>query len=234
MTEQSDVEVGGAGGTPNPSVSQTPVADADALSKLVKSAVDDALKPIKGEISGIYSRQDKDRNAFSEFMAEFKKQKAKGLDDDAAETAANSVLEKQKKEQKRDELLELVAKKLGLDSPSPVGNGNGGTVDMAKVVSDYGLKADDPDVIAAFGNRSFTDEKDARLATLEFAYKKATKPQPSDADKATSISAPLSTQLSVTDVNERIAKLNSYYKAPTKYAKEIAQLEKELDAHLPK
>lgn len=233
MTPQPNVEDVDAGGTPTPPAAQASVADAETLSKLVRSAVDDALKPIKGDISGLYSRQDKDRNAFSDFMAEFKKQKATGLDDDAAETAANSAIEKRTKEQKRDALLEAVAKKLGLDSPDPVGNGQGKAVDVAKVISEYGLKNDDPDVIAAFTNRQFADEKDARLAVLDLAYKKATKPQPSDADGASPPSAQVP-KMDVSKVDEKAARLNLLYKAPTKNAKEIEQLEKELEPYLPK
>lgn len=233
MTQETNVEETGAGGTPKPPASETSVADAETLSKLVRSAVDEALKPIKGDISGLYSRQDKDRNAFSEFMAEFKKQKAKGLDDDAAESAANSVLDKQKKEQKRDELLELVAKKLGLDSSQPVGNGNGGAVDVAKVASEYGLKADDPEFVAAFSNRKYDNDKDARLDLVTFAYKQATKPQPSDADAASPPSGAPKKAMTQSEIDTKAATLTALYKSPTKNAKQIAILEKELEPYLP-
>lgn len=233
MTEKSDVEVEGAGGTPTPPVSPKTVDDAETLSKLVRSVVEDAIKPIKAEIGGIYSRQDKDRNQFSEFMAEFKKHKRDGLNDEEAERAANVSLEEKTKEARKDALIEAMARKLGLDSPPPVGNGKGEAVDVAKVLSETGLDQTDPEVIATFAGKSFTDPRDAKLIAMELRLRKVTKPEPSEADKATTSGMPGGTKMSQDQINQKIATLNAYYKSPTKNAKQIADLEKELDPYLP-
>ncbi|MFA6270964.1 MAG: hypothetical protein WC657_07200 [Candidatus Paceibacterota bacterium] len=185
MTEQSDVEVGGAGEKPTSPVSPKTVDDAETLSKLVRSVVEEAIKPIKGEISGIYSRQDKDRNVYSEFMAEYKKHKRDGLNDEDAERAANVSLEVKAKETRKDALIEAMARKLGLDSPTPVGNGQSGAVDVAQVILETGLEQTDPDVIAAFAGKSFSDPRDAKLIAMDLRLRKVTKPEPSDADRAT-------------------------------------------------
>lgn len=152
------------------------------LSELVRTAVEEVLKPIKGEISGLYSRQDKDRNQFREFMDEFRKQKKKGLDDGEAEIAANEVLSAKAAEQKaRDDEIawrKAVSEKLNLSSPQPVGNGQPGAVDVAKVISDVGLDSSDSDAIA-LAARQYPNEEARELALRRYAMSKKT-PTPAD------------------------------------------------------
>ena len=152
MTEETNVENVGAEGNANPPVSAGAVADASQLSELVKQAIAAELKPIKGEISGLYSRQDKDRSVLGEFMDEFKKQKAKGLSDGEAEAAAQTTLKSREKEAERDALFAKLAEKL-LNEPSTQATGSSasGTFDVAQAVEDLQVRqldANDPDFIA--------------------------------------------------------------------------------------
>ena len=72
MPENTDVDTTGAGGDTNPPVSKVSVnGDEERLSRIVKSAIAEELKPIKGDIGGLYSRTDKQQNAFSDFLKEY-------------------------------------------------------------------------------------------------------------------------------------------------------------------
>lgn len=237
MTDQSDVDVAGGGSTPKETPSTKPVEDAETLSRLVegvvKNVLSEELKPIKGEISGLYSRQDKDRNAFSEFMAEYKKQKAKGLNDEAAEIAANNALDERKKATRRDQLIEAVAKKLGLDSEQPVGNGEQEAVSVAEVVKLAGLDPSDPEVIAAFAGKNITSNLDAAILAGRVAASKASKPQPTEADKASPQTPSPKRDATPADISAKVDRLNLLYKSPTRNAAEIKKLEEEVEPYLP-
>jgi hypothetical protein len=147
-----DQNPNGAGGVTNPSVSQgegKSVADAGNLSKLVRDAIAEELKPIKGEIGGLYSRQDKDRNAMREFMGEVKKQQANGLSENDAIDAAESTLKERAETQAEKKMLkDIHAKLFGEPSANPAGNGSNGVGDSAKVVSELKLDGNSAEVIS--------------------------------------------------------------------------------------
>lgn len=184
MTEETNVGQAGAEGTSKPPVSPAPVADADSIVKLVEE-----VRSIKKEIGGIYSRQDKDRNAFGEFMAEFKKQKGKGLSDDDAETAANSALKEREEREQERQWRQAVSEKLGLAGPKSGDNAQKPVVDIAKVIAELELPADHPEVALLKARQFDNDEKAYAAAAKVLAGMKA-KPTPSDADRAATPAPP--------------------------------------------
>lgn len=179
MTENPNVESQGAGGNQPPASGEAVAGkpDLSELVKVVRDVVSEELKPVKGEISGIYSRQDKDRNAFREFMDEYRKQKATGLSDVEAQNAAEQTLNaKAENAEEKRMLKEVYAKVIGSSSPQAAGNGVSGAVDLAKAVAKYDLSESDPDVIEASRGKS-GDALDASLANL--ALKRAKQNPPS-------------------------------------------------------
>jgi len=182
MTDNPNVETDGAGTEANVPASPEAVAgDANQLSELVKRVLADELKPIKGEISGLYSRQDKDRNQFREFMDEFKKQKASGLSDAEAEQAAQTALTEREKQSKRDQLIDKLAEKfLNESSTQTPGTGVSVSGELAQVIRDNQLDANDPavtEIIAAHGGNVVK----AAVALGKLAQVKASKPSASPA-----------------------------------------------------
>ncbi len=180
-TPNVDPQAGsGAGGTTTPPASTqagAPVAgQAAELSKLVRDVLAEELKPIKGEISGLYSRQDKDRNAFSEFMAEFKKQKAKGLSDEDAESAAQGNLAEREKQTRRDQVFDKLAEMyLGPSSPTAAGTGATGTAETARVIEKAGLDANSAEVIELIKQHG-SNSVDFALGIGELKARQANKP----------------------------------------------------------
>ena len=144
-------EGNGAGGEATSSASAPtgkPVeGTAEELSKLVKSVIAEELKPIKGEISGLYSRQDKDRNQLREFMDEFKKVKAEGKTDEEAEVIAQRNIAEREKQSKRDQVIDALAERfLGTPSTPSAGNGASGAVNPAQeIAKKYNLDMNDKD-----------------------------------------------------------------------------------------
>jgi hypothetical protein len=86
----------------------------------------------------------------------------------------------------RQSVRELVQHLRGSNS---LPNGNG-AVDVAKVIAETGLSAQDPEVIAAFAGKNFSNPLEAQVAAWKLAAQKATKPQPSDADAPSAPSKP--------------------------------------------
>jgi len=198
MTDNTNVDPAGAGGVANPPASPEPVdGNAELLSKLVE-AIDERLKPIKGEIGGLYSRQDKDRNAFREFMDEYNKQKGKGLSDNDAYTAAEGALGEREKAAKKDKMLEEIYQKfVGPSSTPSPGTGQGGAVDAAKVVADYGLDPKDPN-LAIVVNGHYPNQEAAELAVARYIKAQRQAPNPTQAQAP----APTGGQPQAKDVEE--------------------------------
>lgn len=178
MTENQTVDnqnQNGAGGSPSQPVSSGvggSINDTDALSRLLDAKLNEALKPVLGELRGVQGRQDKDRTAFREFLDEYEKQKAKGLSNADAEQAANASISEREKTAKQEALLQQIAEKvLG---PSSAGNGTSAAV---SIVQEYNLDANDPDVIKNV--LSQTDPKDAKIAALEHINRRVAAQPPS-------------------------------------------------------
>lgn len=167
MTEETVVDDGGAGGSTKPPVSQTPVTgDEERLAKIVKSVLAEELKPIKGDIGGLYSRQDKQQNAFGDFLKEFNKAKAGGLSDQDAQVQAENTLQGREQQAKREKAIDLVLERFGNDSStSAAGTGTSGADEASKVFAKYEVDLNDP---AAVG---FLSLKGADLVDAVASYK---------------------------------------------------------------
>jgi hypothetical protein len=179
MTKDRTVEgqnSNGEDGSPNQSLSSEnggSILDAEKLSQLLEAK----LKPVLDEVRGVQGRQDKDRTAFREFLDEYNVHKAKGLSDDKAEIAATNSIKERSEAQSEKLLLRQIAEKLGLSSA-----GSGVTAKASIDVSQYGLDANDPEVVSAV--LSQTDSKDAELAALKLAFKRQGTGQPSPSGAA--------------------------------------------------
>lgn len=186
----------GADGSPSQSVSSQEggsINDAQTMSKLLKAEIAEALKPVLAEVRGVQGRQDKDRTAFREFMDEFKKQKAKGLSDDQAETAAeNSIKERSEALSDKALLRQIADKVLGSSS---AGNGTPVQANIVEVLKQFpDLDVNDPDVVAQVLSQS--DPEKAELAASRIQRKRASQPAPS----ATAAGAPTSRPTPPADV----------------------------------
>jgi len=183
MTESNvdNQNEGTQGGQPGAS-SQTggSISDAESLVKLFEAKLEEKLKPVLAEVRGVQGRQDKDRNAFREFMDEFKAQKAKGLNDNEAEAAANLSLKEKAEAQSDKQLLRQIAEKVLGSS----GSGTPATPDakVIDVLKQYELDPNDPDVVAKVLTQ--TDPKDAELAALKMLRQKGSQPSISAAPPA--------------------------------------------------
>ena len=229
MTDVSNVDPAGAGGVANPPASSGAVdGNAELLSKLVKEAIAAELKPIKGDISGLYSRQDKDRNAFREFMDEYNKQKGKGLSDAEAFSATESALGEREQTAKKDKMIEEIYQKFVGPSSTPTpGTGASGAVDAAKVVAEYGLDLKDPQVALLLNNR-YESVEQAELAVARHIKAQRSAPSPNQAQAPAPIGGAQSGSLSNVEIEAKATELKMLYKNPTKHAAQIARLEKEL------
>lgn len=169
----------GSAETPNPSASQqdvkpTSAFDANQLLKQVEVLIEKKVQSVK------------DRR-FDEM------DKRLGGAESVLERVKDLIPAEKFNELKKDLEFEDLKRRVYGEEPKPVAVASA-AIDVAKVASEYGLKADDPEFVAAFASRKYTDEKDARLDLVTFAYKKATKPQPSDADAASAPSRPQAKQ----------------------------------------
>lgn len=184
MTEETDVDTTGAGGKTNPPVSKVPVAGEDErLAKIVRGVLAEELKPIKGDIGGLYSRQDKQQNAFSDFLKEFNKAKASGLSDQDAQTQAESTLQDREKQLKREKALDLVLEKFGNDLPATAaGTSQSVTDEASQVFAKYKVDMNDPGAV------DFLSLKGAELkaAVADYAFTKQNQPA-LDSSAATSL-----------------------------------------------
>lgn len=184
--------VGGpvAEGAPEPtkpgvsSEAKPSVAGAPDVAKLVEAIgpalakiVDEKLAPVKGEISAIYSREDKDRNKFSEFLAEFHAQKSTGLTDAQATDAAVASLTKRATEAEREAKLEkAIDILLGQQAPvKTAGNGADEATDVAAILAEYGLSDSDPAVAPLLKYEGDT----LRAKVADLAYKRTLQPKAS-------------------------------------------------------
>jgi hypothetical protein len=214
----------GAGGETNPPVSNgggQSVAGSADLSKLVRDAIAEELKPIKGEISGIYSRQDKDRNAVRELMDEIKKQQAKGLsENDAIEAAQSALSERAETKAEKQMLKEIHAKLFGESSANPTGTRSNGTGETDRVIQELSLDANSPDVINILAKRQDPAMQELELRRL------AQRPKPTPSPSASLAgNAPVSEGV---DAERLYAEMATLYKEPTKNAARLAAIQKQL------
>lgn len=224
----------GAGGDTNPPASPsaggTVAVDAETLSKLVKQVIAEELKPVKGEISGLYSRQDKDRNALREFMDEVKRQEAAGLSSEEAITAAqNTIKNREEAIAEKQMLKEIHSKLFGSSSPESAGTGESGT--DVKAVAELGKYKIDPNSAEAVALLRSMDklnplEKEVKLKTF-ILDQLAPKQPPSPADLVQSAAAGgASKPKDVAALQEEQSQL---LKNPSKNMKRLAEIRQEIN-----
>jgi len=166
-----------------PSGGNGPINGADAMAQLLDAKLAEALKPVLAEVRGVQGRQDKDRKGFQEFLDEYRKQKAKGLSDSDARTAAETSLDERAAAKSDKELLRKIAEKvLG---PSFAGNEPSA---HASIVEQYNLDANDPEVIASVLTQ--TDPKDAEIAAARLMNRRQNQPSMSASAASTIVSTP--------------------------------------------
>ena len=105
-------------------------------------------------------------------------------------------------------------------------------VDTAKVFSLLNLPENAE--TTALKARTYGSEAEVAVAALRYMEAQKSKPTPTNADVPTPQGSPPPSTPDAKAVEAKIAQLNKMYKAPTRYKSEIATLEKELEAHLPK
>ena len=190
------------------------INDAESkLAQLLDEKLSQALKPVFAEIRGVQGKEDRNSKAFKEFLDEYKKQKATGLSDNEAESAAVSSIAERTEVQKDKELLRQIAEKVLGSSP----DGNG-TKAHADIVKSFGFDATDPDVVRDV--LSQTDPKDAEIAALKLTIKRQNQTPPSPSAASTLTGTPSSPP----DESALISRLAELQKFPSRNLKEITEI----------
>lgn len=135
--------------------------EVDARSKSLQGDKDRAVTKTKNEVDELKRK-----------IAEIEKLKKSGLNE---EEALHELSFREEVRSIREQIGNL-----NQAQPSTTGNGNGLSVDAAKVISEYGLDGNDPDVITNILSKKFDDERDLKFAALDLAYRR-TKNAPSAA-----------------------------------------------------
>lgn len=195
MAEEPNVDANapeGGTGTPNPAPSEgqeAPVAGQAAstppeIVEAIRAVVREEFKPLRKEVSATYSRQDKQDNAFREFMAEYRKQQKKGLSDTEAEIAAQEVIDERTKTSKRDQIIDALADRfLNENTPQSPGTGAGGAVNAAQAFAEAGFDLKDPRVSKAMA-KDYKDQDALDLATYRLRDQIQSGPGPTPAQGA--------------------------------------------------
>ncbi len=223
MNEESDVVEGqGAGGATNSPVSPAKTIEGAPDQSQVLQKLQKDLELTRRELQGLQGRQDKETNEVQRAMGELKKRLDSGMSFDEAQKsiAADNEVAAEKA------MIRRIAQKLDVLDESP-SNTTGNSVpvanDKASTLQQYNLDANDPDVAEAI--RGKNDPTEVRLAALEVALKRATKPTP-DASASPAVQGRPSPQ---SDTGAMISRLQQLQKFPTQNRQEIATLKKQLD-----
>ncbi len=161
--------------------STQPIQDATNVKNL-----ESELNILKKELKGLQGRQDKEKSAFQEFLAEYKSQKKRGLGDEEAEEAASSVLKEREEAENQKLLLKQIAQKLGLDPASSniAGNNMKRATGYEKVIEKLQLDINDPIVTKLM--RENTDITDFALEASKYVRQQNNAPQLTEAQKPAS------------------------------------------------
>ncbi len=127
--------------------------------------VDQRSKALQGEKDRGINSTKKEVDELRRKFAEIEKLKKSGLDDEGAFEELTF----------RDEVRNLrqeISKLSPAQTQTP-GKGEGAAVDVAKVISDYQLDGNDPEVIAEVLSKKFASPLEAENAALKLAYRRA-------------------------------------------------------------
>ena len=152
-------------------------ATLDTLTQQVQSLAKTVSTIQSGKDRGV-RKVEKEVSEIRQMLSDYEKLKERLGEDGASEQI----------EIKR-QLAEIQASLNSLPA-QPAGNGAGRAVDVAKVVADVGLDPQDPEVVAELTSKVWTDHKDAELAAMKLALRKANKPVPTPAQKPSAPSEP--------------------------------------------
>lgn len=173
MNEESDVVEGqGAGGATNSPVSPAKTIEGAPDQSQVLQKLQKDLELTRRELQGLQGRQDKETNEVQKAMGELKKRLDSGMSFDEAQKsiAADNEVAAEKA------MIRRIAQKLDVLDESPsntTGNSAPVASDKASALQQYNLDANDPDVAEAIRGK---DGSELKLAVLEVALKRATKP----------------------------------------------------------
>lgn len=199
----------------NPGVSQKSVEGSDRELLEAVQEFRQELNAIKGDISGLYSRQDKDRNVMRGLMEEYERLKSGGMSSEAAMQKAEQTFASAQQAEKRERMLEEIYAKVFGQS-----NGNG-AVQVSQVLQEAGLDLEDP-TVRVLANRNYANEDELYKAIGQYVAKKPKQPnaaqEPSNSSK----------ENKTPKASELIAELNTLYKNPTAHAARIAEIEEAL------
>ena len=145
--------------------------------------LDKRTRALQGDKDRGVSQGRKEVEALKAKIAEIEKLTKRGMTQDEAFEYVSE----------RDELLEaariLKSQQSASAQPNTVGNGNGAAHDKAKILAEYGLNENDPDVAAALQS-----ESDVEKAALKVAFKRSQKQPDPAAAPATSASTTATAQ----------------------------------------
>jgi hypothetical protein len=152
----------------------------DSIAKKVEE-IDARSKSLQGDKDRSVVKTNKEVEELKRKFAEIEKFRKAGYDDDTAFEESDF----------RDAVRAL-KNQIATVSQAPAGNG---VVDVAKVIAETGLDAQDPEVVASgIAGKQYASVLEAENAALRLKLQKATKPQPSDADRVSSPLSPPSPQ----------------------------------------
>jgi hypothetical protein len=167
----------------------------EALSKKLDE-VDKRSAALQGDKDRGVNKANSEVEALKKKIAELEKYRKAGYDDDSALEEMSF----------RETIHEVKSQLAELKSVS-AGNG---AVDVAKVVSDFGLSKDDPAVVAFLASRSFESVEKAEVAIAKFVKGQTNKPIPSEADRSASPTG-VSKPTNPVDIDNRIVELSRNY-----------------------
>jgi hypothetical protein len=140
-----------------------------------RASVEGRFKAVEGNLSGIYSRQDKDRNVLQEVLDEFNALRGAGVPEAQARSEAEKRVRAREVEEGRaarlDSALEWIEQQKLLQAGKKVEAG--ATEELVKVLAEYGLDEKDPAVVPFFGMQGA--ELKAAVADLAFQRSKTSK-----------------------------------------------------------
>lgn len=208
---------GGGSGAGDSSSSFDAKALQTALESLTKrlDEVDARSKALQGDKDRGIKKTNEEVQDLKRKFAEIEKMKKSGLDEDAA---FEELGFREEVRSVREQLS-----KLNPVQPQATGNSEGLTVDMAKILQDYGLEASDPEVVERLVRGNFKTPQDAELAALKLAYKRAKPNQPSPSAASALVGSP-----AVSNSGDNVQRLRDLQKDPIRNRAEIAKIEKEL------
>jgi hypothetical protein len=178
--------------------------------------VDARTRALQGDKDRAVTKTNKEVETLAKQFAEIEKLVKGGMD-------VNAAVDEYSFRETVKELKSQLGNATSVSAP-PVGNGEGRTMEVAKVFTELGLDLKDPRVLVEM-QKSYKDPDALELAAYRLSKVIASAPNPTFSQ-----SPALTGASAKTDVTSKIARLQELQKRPTLYRDEISRLTKELDA----